>query len=198
MPKISRAAICGVLVLAVMYLGGCKPVVVPIVPPPPPPPPPPNYDQSQISCSGVKPDRTCMIKFETVQSTGDDCMLDANAPQPPHPGGHPHLPFSLSISNGDRLMILPKMGSPDRARFRDFTLLTGPASCPAKPFYPGSSNGFGEDLTGLPNNFNGVAGCVYKMTVQTEELGNDSHHPSDPRDHGKQYLCVDPHFEMTL
>ena len=94
-------------------------------------------------------------------------------------------------------MILPKAGTLDKARFHHFTLLSGPAYCPDKPFLTGSNNGFGENLTGSPNSSKGIIGCVYKMTVQTEELGNDSHHPSDPKDGGKTYLCVDPHFEMV-
>lgn len=193
MRPISRATICRVVVLGTVYLGGCKPIVVPIVPPPPPPPP--KYDQNQISCS-IAPNKICAITFETVKSKGGYCVLDPDAPPPPDPGGHTHLPFSMSVRSGDRLIVLPKAGSPLKARFREFKLVAGPTSCPVKPFSPGSNNGFGEDLTGPPVNFNHVAGCTYKMTVQTQELGSDFDHPGDPKDGGKKYLCVDPHFEM--
>ena len=209
MRVISGSVSSGLLMAAMMLASGCKPVVAPFVPPPPPQRGP--FNQHQISCSGGAPNRICKITLKTLTDYGTPCVIDEQGNIGSHGHHKIHDPFSLSIPNAERLMVIPTLGLTPRVRFRAIKLLpTSPIGCNVQPFNIGSStSGFGDDLTGLPIP-SSVDGCQYELVVQAEEEGPDVDpmHPdhtvdaADPVDlaHPEglkhHYFCVDPHFEM--
>ena len=158
-----------------------------------------KYDQSKISCSGKAPNRVCKLKLETLKREGGKCRFNDDGTTGDPVGEKDHLPFALSLRQAERLMILPEQGKNRRVRLRELRLVGGPQECPAHPFVKGSpTNGFGEDVTGLPVDFKGVRGCQYKLSVQTDEEmdDEDDDHPGDPQHEGRKFFCVDPHFEV--
>lgn len=159
-----------------------------------------QYDQSKISCSGRAPNRVCKLRLETLKREGGKCRFNDDGTSGDAVGESDHLPFALSISQAERLMILPEQGKNKPVRFRELKLVGGPPNCPTRPFVHGQvMNHFGEDMTGPPVDFKGVQGCQYKMSVQTNEEvdDEDDDHPGDPQYEGRKFFCIDPHFVMN-
>ena len=178
MRVIYSATVSGLVLTAMVFATGCKSK-------------PAFVGKSGPDC---KPNQECTVSVDDKALGWAPCVFNkdgslGNSNEPAH-----EL-FYLPVS-GKGLRVLPAIkGNP--ARFRDFKRVSVRPECPSPPFAgwkfrPGFS---GNDVTGPP--VAEAIGCQYKMTVQTNETGNDSKHPDDPKEPGTRFLCVDPHFQVT-
>ena len=173
-----------------------------------------GYDnKGQIICAGAAPNRICKITLDTLKKYGAPCNILSTGKLGPHDVYKDHDPFSLSVGASERLMVVPQSINPHEVKIRGFVAVQKAGlACPEQPFGVGkSSNGFGEDISGLPVVFSNY-GCEYELVVQANEedsSGDDHAHPKHPDDSADpvdpadpdgpkhHYFCVDPHFEMV-